>query len=51
MADTISYIKFMQNLERKVAMAKDEAHKKALKDIMECVRNSREVINTHPRLY
>ena len=49
MADTINYIKFVQNLERKVAMAKDEAHKKALKDIIECARNSREVINARPK--
>lgn len=49
MADTINYIKFVQNLERKIAMAKDEAHKKALKDIMECARNSRETISTRPK--
>jgi len=49
MADTINYIKFVQNLERKIAMAKDEVHKKVLKDIMECVRNSRETINTRPK--
>jgi hypothetical protein len=50
MADTINYIKFVQNLERKIAMAKDDAHKKALMDIIECARNSRETINTRPRL-